>query len=424
MPSRPVAVTRIGAAVAVALLLASCVSGSGESSTADEPASTSSTSPSVESASPGAVAGDYVDNKSRCTSYWNFDTTANVQLKNAIERVGVTKDWELGANEALYLKQKGKNWPSSPANLAPEGAYNCKAVPWTISNDNSKVYDYWGGEWTGPGDDDFYWGHTQHTSGAADEPNGWVSWACTADRVENKGSCPEKALESTIKVVWDAENDNWTKLERDPACEFGTSSGVGCWETGSAGSQYEGQFLFNATAWTAPLRVRLSGGSRDDKSNHIVWEIKEARGSSVIWPYGSSPSGSLIFPNKPLYVGAYAEPRNGRHAISLVMLPKYVANDKGEPLKCGTDGKCSVVDSWEEASAPVLARSIVWTVSVGITLSNVSGKTKPVVTEETLAKEACTVNPKASKLTYKCDTEINKDAFDYGVEWSASIVSS
>ena len=135
------------------------------------------------------------------------------------------------ANSGMRLKQSGKNWPSGgTTGLAGEGKWDCKALPWTISNDKSRVYDYWGGEWAGPGDSDFYWGHTQDISGAAQEPHGWAQWSCSgvSTGAGTTAACPEGALNGMVTVNWDAENDNWTKLEKEPECQSSSNSAIGC----------------------------------------------------------------------------------------------------------------------------------------------------------------------------------------------------
>jgi hypothetical protein len=73
----------VAAVAAGVLVLAACTGSGSGSSTDAAPAS----SAGVESAASGEVAGNYVDNKGRCTSYWNYDTTANVQLLNKMQLV-------------------------------------------------------------------------------------------------------------------------------------------------------------------------------------------------------------------------------------------------------------------------------------------------------------------------------------------------
>ena len=393
------------ALLAMAVVLAACTSTGGDA------AESTSSAASVATASPGEVA-DYFDNKSLCTAYWNYDTTANVQLKNLIQRVGVTPDWQSSQEDVVYLRQDGKNWPSGASSgLAAEGEFDCKAVPWAISNDASRVYDFDGGEWTGPGDSDFYWGHTQTVSGAPDEPNGWVKFACAGalKRGGQNEPCPEKALASFVKVEWDAENDNWTKLEKSPKCGFSTSSAVGCWETGAYGGQYEGQFNFNAFAWTAPMRLQLSSSARDDStvSRPIVWEVTKAVATNAVWPYGVKPEGALLIPGAKggLVIGAYATPTNGYHGFTLTLEPKYVLDASGAVQKV----------------SPTIANRPIATVSVGVTLSGIDDATPPTVTPKA-TKDVCTINPKSSGTrTYSCDVESAGTPFTYGGAWSASI---
>lgn len=397
-------------AVAGALLLAACSSSGGDTTapTSESP------SASIETASPGAVA-EYVDNKSRCTSTWNYDTTANVQLKNTLQRVGVTEDWKSSTDDVVYLKQDGKYWPTD-GGLSNEGEWKCKSVPWAISSDQSRVYDFNGGEWTGDGDSDFYWGHTQDVSGAPDEPNGWVKFACVGALKSGGQSdaCPESSLKSFVQVEWDAENDDWTKLEKSPQCGFSSSSAIGCWETGAYGGQYEGQFNFNATAWNAPIRVQLATSAKDDaaKARPIVWEITKAVATGAVWPYGKSPQGAKLLPgaNGGLVIGAYAMASNGYHGITLTLSPNYTLDDTGT-------GASTV--------APTLANKPIVTVSVGLTLANVDGKSGPPVATLKATKDVCTVNPKSSGAkTYQCDVEFAGTPFAYGGAWSATIKTS
>jgi hypothetical protein len=390
--------------VAGAMLLAACTSTGGEGATE----SSGSASPSVQSASPGEAAGKYVDNKSRCTAKWNFDTTANVQLKNAVQRIGITGSWDQEKDQVMYLKQKEKYWANG-GGLADEGEWKCKAVPWAISNDRSRVYGYNGDEWKESGDNDFYWGHTQDVSGATSEPNGWVKFECTGTPGGETRDCPESALNTFVQVNWDAENDDWTKLEKSPSCGFSATSPVGCWETGKAGGQYEGQFNFNATAWTAPMRVQLVTTAKDDSTipRPIVWEITKAETQDAIWPNLTSPESALLVPGKPLYIGAYAMASNGVHGFTLTLSPVATVDDSGQVRR---------------DVPPRLANKPIVTISVGINLSGVDAQTGPPRVEVRATKDICTVNPRSSgSRTFSCDVESAGTPFTYGGAWSATI---
>lgn len=424
------------AAVAAGVLVLPACTGSGSGSSTDAaPAS----SAGVQSAASGEVAGNYVDNKGRCTSYWNYDTTANVQLLNKMQRVGVTPEWTLAGSQSdnveVRLKQDRKDWPSGGASgLSDEGEWDCKAVPWTISNDRSRVYAYDGGEWTGPGDSDFYWGHTQDVSGAAEEPYGSVTWSCSGSTISSSSTkpCPERALQSEVRVTWDAENDDWTKLERAAPCEFSSNSAVGCWETSGPGGQYEGQFVFNATAWTAPMRVQVTTSAKDDQDNRIVWRIAQANTDAVIWANStSSPLDQLVKPGDGLAVGGYATASNGKHAITLILKPAYSVDAENNPLKCTkqTTGKkstyqCVKAESVADATLPVLAKTITATVAVSLTMANVSTTSGPPSVTLSDAKDLCSVVPAASENTFSIDCKTQGAPFTFGGAWSANIKTS
>lgn len=390
---------------------------------------------SVESASPGQVA-KYVDNKSRCTSRWNFDTTANVQLLNKIQRVGVDSQWKESSATGMALQQDAKFWPTDPWDLSSEGEWDCKAIPWRISNDRSRVYSFSGGEWTGSGDNDFFWGHTQDVSGAIDEPNGWVSWKCVGTP-EQGGDCPEKALESNVTVRWDAENDGYTKLEFDSPCESSSNAAVGCWQSSGYGGQYEGQFDFKATAWTAPMRINLTARAKDDQLNSIVWKVSRAETSGVIWANSTaSPEGRFIVPNVGLVLGGYATATNGEHTINLQLTPAYTVDAAGQPQKCTYNEKlkkyeCVSVPNTgdggkvpEGATPPVLANIPKVYVSVALNLTNVSPTSGPPVAKAVTNDDLCYAKPGASQLTFSVECDQAGTPFTYGGAWTVDIKTS
>ena len=412
-----------------AMILAGCTGGTAGSG------DSGSTAPEVSSAAAGEVAGGR-DNFSRCEWSINADTTANVQLLNQVQRVGVSDSFQLSNDTLMMLKQDAKQWESSwTSGLADEGEYNCKSIPWKISNDNSRVYDYWGGEWTGDGDDNFYWGHTQDISGAAEEPFGWVRWACVAD--EKTDACPEAALNSKVTVNWDAENDSWDTLERNAPCEFSANAAIGCYEKSRYGGQYEGQFNFEAVAWTAPMRLTVTSSATDDRKGRIVWKIARAEPTGVIWANDKkSPEGQYVEPNKGLVIGGYATASNGRHAIALTLTPAYSVDDDGRPLACKSESvtktyKCTAVDKPEAATPPVLAKSVTWYVTVSLTMANISGvweeRDKTVIGPPTVTidanKDLCFTQPASSAPVYTAECREASKPFTYGGAWTANLTS-
>lgn len=414
-----------------ALALAACT---GASNGAGSSSQAPSSSAAVESASSGGVAGEGTDNRSRCSWSWNPDTTANVQLLNKVQRVGITSTWQSDDSKdgaAMRLKQDSKQWTAGGGSgLGDEGEWSCKSVPWTISNDNSRVYDWDGNEWTGDGDNDFYWGHTQDISGAAQEPNGWVKFICTGAGSSggNTAQCPESALKSSVKVTWDAENDNWTTLERQSPCEFSANTAIGCYEVGTYGGQYEGQFNFNAVAWSAPMRVTVTTGAKDDQGNAIVWKVDRADRDGVLWPNGTGPEGTYVKPGDGVVFGGYATATNGRHAITLTLRPAYSVDGEGNPLECtsttvGTGKKIVCTKSTVEKAIltpPILEKRITATVVASMNLSGVSTTSgPPTATLDT--KDQCLVVPSASKNSFSIDCKQVGGTFTYGGAWSANI---
>lgn len=336
--------------VVVAGLLAACTG------TSSAPESSTSAS-AVESAESGAVAS-YRSPKSNCYAEWNPDDTANVRLYNRLQTPGV-KNFTLATSEddnAILMENYEKKWENG-GDGAAEGQYQCASVPYLVRNDGEtqSFYTYDGSLWTGhPG----WWGHTKQYSWN-DSPKGWVRFKCNGkvksgqDNIDVRTGCPDSALGSGyVEVPWNTQSEGNT-LTAKPACTT-TNPLIGCYTTSGHTGSLDGDFYFDTTAWTAPMRVKLTTDFQVADGVYLTWDVTEARVSSAEWSDKKSPSGQVVKRGSTLYVGAYATASNGAHTVNLTLRPKATIDAEGNTVGCRKNGQilaCRSLDRTETVAA-------------------------------------------------------------------------
>ena len=334
---------------ALTALLAACTSGSSSTET-----SAASVSP-VETAASGAVA-DYRSPKSGCTAKYNPDDTANVRLYNKVKTPGV-KNFQLANSQddnAILLENYDKYWENG---AAEEGRYGCAAVPYLVRNNDQQTYYYWeGGVWNGhPG----WWGHTKAVSWN-ESPKGWVKFKCNGkvstaggkESIKVRTGCADSALATGfVEAPWDTQSSGNT-LTNKPGCTT-TNQLVGCWTDSGHTGDLDGDFYFDTTAWSAPMRLQLTTDVQvDSEGNYVVWEITNAEVADAAWSSEGTPLGQEVKRGSSLYVGAYAVARNGSHTVNLTLKPKALVDADGNRLACRKTGsgqvrECRSVDRTE-----------------------------------------------------------------------------
>jgi hypothetical protein len=333
--------------VVVTALLSACTGGSSSTE-----APSASTSP-VETAASGAVA-DYRSPKSHCTAEWNPDDTANVRLYNQVKTPGV-KNFQLASSQddnAILLQSYDKYWENGAAS---EGRYSCQRVPDLVRNNDQQTYYYsdgavWGGH---PG----WWGHTKSVSWN-ESPKGWVKFKCngkvsTAASTESikvgEGCADSKLATGYVEAPWDTKSSG-NSLTNKPGCTT-TNQLIGCWTDSGHTGDLDGDFYFNTTAWSAPMRLQLTADVQvDSEGNYVVWEITNAEVADAAWSSEGTPQGQEVKRGSSLYVGAYAVARNGSHTVNLTLKPKALVDADGNRLACRKDGQvraCRPVDRTE-----------------------------------------------------------------------------
>lgn len=343
----------LGLVVAVGLL-AACTGGSSSTE-----ASSASASP-VETAASGAVA-DYRSPKSGCTATFNPDDTANVRLYNRVKTPGV-KNFQLANSQddnAILLENYDKYYENGAIGERENGEYNCAEVPYLVRNNDQQTYYYWEGNvWDGhPG----WWGHTKNVSWN-ESPKGWVKFKCNGkvsteggkESIKVRTGCADPALATGyVEAPWDTAS-NGNSLTNKPACTT-TNQLIGCWTASGHTGSLDGDFYFDTTAWSSPMRIQLTTDVQvDSEGSYVVWEITNAEVADAAWSAEGSPQGQEVKRGSSLYVGAYAVARNGSHTVNLTLKPKALVDGEGNRLACRKDGQvraCRAVDRNESVES-------------------------------------------------------------------------
>ncbi len=438
------------AGVTASLVLAACTGGSPESGSP----TTVSSSPEVQSASPGEVAGASHP-RSRCRE--KDDLTANVRLYNEMQALPIRdfalKDTGDADTYAVWLKQTGAK--AFEADDNGEGEYECASVPFAVKNGPDKTYYFYDGRvW---GDHPGWWGH-QEACDWCDNPKGYVKFTCSGPYSNGWQPCVDSALAGDVVARWDATDvdDGSTKLKSHPPCDTGNPV-IGCYLLIPEGKKdglphsdtYD--FGFESHAWTAPMQVTLStrfspmtgtfpltNDPSDTKSVsqdvYIAWRVTNPTigGGLGQWVQKVSPSGQIVTTRSSPVIGAYAQAnKSGTTTMGLRLLPAYFTNRQGDPLNCvatGTKATCTYVPSSEtpKSIAGFFVDQAEIPVNASLTLDNVSGTNgPPKVTETTIACKPRVTSVNQKNLTVNCyaDTEPGKSAYTYGATWQVSITN-
>jgi hypothetical protein len=302
----------------------------------------------------GDLAG-YRSSRSNCYAKFNPDDTANVRLYNSIQTAGV-KDFALATtatDTTILMANYEKRWENGAAG---EGQYECASVPYLVENNGAQSYYYWQGDlWTGhPG----WWGHTKNVSWE-DSPLGWVRFKCDGKRVVTdegekitpRVGCPDPNLATGyVEAPWNTDSKGNT-LQSPPSCTT-TNTVIGCWTRSYYGGPPDGDFVFDTTAWTSPMRIALTTDFiADAAGNYVVWEIADASLASAVWADQKSPRGQSVRRGGSLYVGGYAVASNGKHSINLTLKPKGLVDPSGASVVCRKVGQVSFCRPFERAES-------------------------------------------------------------------------
>lgn len=338
--------TAVGAtlgAVVLAATLGACATGSAPSTpTAPSTAATSS--------DPGTVVG-YTSSRSNCYASLNPDDTANVRLYNSIQTAGVRNFAQAtsATDTTILMENFEKNWENG---AAAEGKYKCAAVPYLVENNTQNYYWWEGRRWT---DHPGWWGHTKNVSWEG-SPRGWVRFKCNGKvdkdgNVQPRTGCPESSFgDGYVEVPWNTESSG-RNLEAKPSCTV-TNPVFGCWTNSYFGGPPEGDFVFDTTVWTAPMRIGLTTDFiADSAGNFVVWEVADATAPGAVWVDGKSPRSQVIRRGSSLYVGGYAVATNGKHSINLTLKPKGLTDPNGDPIVCRNVGQVQNCRSFERPTS-------------------------------------------------------------------------
>lgn len=437
----------IAMAVATVLVVAGCTAG-----TATDSASTSSTvtqaeSPSptatVESASPGAVAGAQHP-KSNCDS--RDDVTANARIYNNLTLAPVRdfRDEPSDAAKQVWMRQDAKQWDNNDT----EGEWGCARPPMAVKNGTDQTYYYYDGSvWSGhPG----WWGH-QEDFDWADDPSGYVWWRCSGGPVGGWGNaCPDAALkDGRVKAPWDTRDNDDNTVKSRPSCES-TNSVIGCYTDSYHNSGYDWDFVFDTYAWTAPMRLSISTtmnageglyaptGEKKAVSRplYIAWKIANAELSDgAKWVNEASPREQIvrIGTGNSLVVGAYARARNGGTSATLRLVPSYFTDKDGKALECKAGLAATECTYVAEGKSPgsisgLLDRDLQVTITVSLALQDVSGNAGPPSVKDKSPAIACksnftVLNTKNLKLNCENASGEAFSSFTYGASWIASLTT-
>ncbi|MFM1964683.1 MAG: hypothetical protein RL134_408 [Actinomycetota bacterium] len=374
-------------AVAGALALAACTSGTSTSGTSSSDAAPASSPAPVESAGEGEVAGEQHP-KSKCRS--RDDVTANARIYNNLDVVWLRNDFRARTDvdpsntDVVWLMQTGeKAWNFDDE----EGEWECARPPMGVSN--LQTYYYWDGKvWS---DHPGWWGHQEDRDWARD-PNGYVWWKCTNVDRSQDGSvstftkdrgCIDSALASAeIKAPWDTRDNDTKDVKTYPSCEVRNSSVVGCW-TDTYNSGYKWDFVYDTYAWTAPMRVDIKttwtgvvgkdatvkvykqdpaknpGGDFKNEKLFLAWRIVDASlTQGAQWAQRKSPVGQVVGPGdgNVITVGAYALARNAKTTLQLKLEPINITSSTGEVYACRKGATSAENACWPDASLTFTTR--------------------------------------------------------------------
>ncbi len=401
--------------------------------------SASGSEATVESASPGAVAGAKHP-RTRCQD--NDDVTASVKLTNNMQVLPI-RDFSLveDADAAtVWLKQTGaKEFDSSGSG---EGKFNCLSVPYAVKGGAQPTYYYYdGGVW---GDHTGWWGHQEYVDWAYN-PRGYVDFSCSGPWKDGWQPCADPALGGDVVARWDTRDtsSNDTVLNSRPECET-RNSVIGCYLLLPDKTSEDYDFGFETVTWTAPMQVSLSttfslanlnaeiGQSRDNARVFIAWKVAYASIGSGRWAQNTSPTGMVLKVKRPLVIGGYAQAGTATTTtISLRLVPAYFTDREGAPINC-TKGaartKCTYVPDGDTPSDiwGFLSEDPMVNVNAALTLADISRTSGPP--KVSAVDIACKPNPTTiagEGIEAKCESEAaaGKSAYVYGAAWLARIQS-
>lgn len=432
-PRRARSALVLAAAVATgSLILGGCTSGS---SSTDADSASSSEVP-VESASPGVVAGAKHP-RTRCQD--NDDVTASVKLTNDMQVLPI-RDFSLieDADAAtVWLKQTGaKEFDSYNA---PEGSFNCLAVPYAVKGGAQPTYYYYdGGVW---GDHTGWWGQQEYQDWRLN-PRGYVDFSCSGPWANGWQPCADPALVGDVVARWDtretAKND--TVLKSRPQCET-RNSVVGCYLLLAETTSEDYDFGFETVAWTAPMQVTLSNtfafkdspvieSATGPQKLFIAWKVAGASIGSGRWAQNTSPQGMVLKVKRPLVVGGYAQVGSATTTtMSLRLVPAYFTDREGTALNCkkgSTTITCTYVKAGSNPDGILsfFSEDPFVTLNASLSLADISRTSGPP--KVTAADIACKTNfatIAGEGIEVKCESEAaaGKSAYVYGAEWLARI---
>ena len=431
------------AGVAASLVLAGCTGSSSESSSS----TVSTSSPAVQSASPGQVAGA---NHPRTGCEEADDLTASVRLYNEMQVLPI-RDFALPDNlgpdaSAVWLKQTGSK--AFEADDNGEGNYGCAGVPYAVKNGADKtLYLYDGKTWDShPG----WWGHQQSCEWC-DAPKGYVDFTCSGPYKAGWQPCVDTALVGDVVARWDATGTakNDTELTSHPACDT-RNAVIGCYLLLPEKSSQSFDFGFETYAWTAPMLVTLSTrfspeqasyprtNSADDtkavkQDIYMAWKVTNPKIGRGEWVQTKSPQGQVVTPKRSPVIGGYAQAdQSSTTTIGLRLVPAFFTNQRGEPLNCKRDKDqvvtCTYVKTNETPNGidNFYVEQPFITVNAALSLTGVSRTSGPPKVEAatiTCRSNFTTVNKKNLNVNCNADSEPGRSAYTYGATWQTSITN-